>query len=116
MEALLAVAIAAAVLLPALGVFSAVVRGSAESSAAMRAHVAAEVALRSTSAAMRIGEFVEEIAVVETPVHIAVRTWQGGDTATNSVEVSYDAGGDLQRKLLLVMPPQLRSAKPGDGR
>ena len=115
-EALIAAAVAAAVLLPALGVFSLVVRGSAEASRTMRAHTAADVKLRSAAAALRVGDAVEEIATLESPVRMTVRAWQGGDSATNRVEVVYDAGGGARRKVALVMPPQPRGAKAGDAR
>ena len=114
MEVLIAMAIGVAVLIPALGVFSIVVRGAAESTAALRAQTAADISTTSAAATMRVGAEVPELRGLDTDsFHLVVRTWQGGGSATNRVEAVATTRDGSQRSSSLVLFPPLRTGGGG---
>ena len=114
MEVLIAMAIGVAVLIPALGVFSIVVRGAAESTAALRARTAADISTTSAAAAIRAGAEVPGLRSVEAgSYHLVIRSWQSGDSATNRVEAVATAGDGSQRSASLILFPPLRTVGGG---
>lgn len=107
-EVLIALALGALVFLPALGVFSTVLKASGRSAETCRAHLAAETMAQSAAAGIRIGDEVEELRVAQRPMRVVVRTRRGDDPATVTVTAAADLADGGTHKLGIVAFPPLR--------
>ena len=109
-ECLVALAVAAAVFVPALGSLRSSGRIRAESSRRLQAAAAALPLARGAATALRLGAEAAPVEVVERPVRAVVRAAppaDGADDATGQREVRVSAEGGAPVRLLSL--PPLRS-------
>lgn len=106
-EVLIALALGALVFLPALGVFSTVLKASGHASMTCRAHVAAEAIVQTAAAGIRVGDAVDDLAVVADPIRVVMRTRRGEDPATITVTAAVDLTDGAAHTISLVAFPPL---------
>ena len=112
-ECLVALAVAAAVFVPALGSLRSSGRIRAESSRRLHAAAAAFPLARGAATALRLGAEPAPVEVVEKPVHAVVRAApppDGPEDASGQREVRVSAGGAADVRVLSL--PPLRAPAP----